>query len=460
MRKKSSNRRKLRLESLEERRLLAVFTVDDDFTTNDVAARHYMTIQAAVNAASAGDKIKVRAGTYKENVVVSKQLTIKGADASLKNYDNAAKASIVDPVNNTATGGLGVAFDLQADGVKIDGFTIGEFDSNTDPDGTIGIRTSASHAGYKIKDNVIEKNTIGIYLNTSSSSTSTPAHTTVEDNVIRDNNRTPTNTGSSLTANAGNGIFSDQGLQNVKIEENRFTGANTTASIKVVAASGDTTSLRSGIDIEENWFSDVSGAGIYFEKVVDSVIDDNDLTNIALSGIRLNGGNERVTIKHNELKNPGSQNLFGIILSSDSSAGANQNNVIKKNRITTPGSTGVVIRDSSSNTIEYNRIKGNPNATLQFSFQGDGISLESADNSTLKRNRIENNARHGIYIDGNSNGNTLTRNVSKDNSKGVSGAFDYNDSTTGGTGPSNTQNTYQRNKGGTQNVTGLIAKVI
>ncbi len=460
MSKKPSSSRKLRLESLEERRMLAVFTVDDDFSANNVAARHYTTIQAAVDAATAGDKIKVRAGTYAENVVVNKQLTIKGADASLANYRNPAKASIVDPVNNTATGGLGVAFDLLADGIKIEGFTIGEFDSNTDPDGTIGIRTSASHAGYKIKDNVIEKNTIGIYLNTSSSSMTTPARTTVKDNVIRDNKLTPTNTGSSLTANAGNGVFSDQGLRNVKIKENRFTGANTAASIKVVAASGDTTSLRSGIDIEDNKFSDVTGAGIYFEKVVDSFIDDNDLTNIALSGIQLNGGNQRVMIKHNELKNPGSQNLFGIILSNDASAGTNQNNVIKKNQITTAGSTGLVIRDSTSNTIERNRITGNPNATLQFATQGNGISLENADGNTLLRNNVKNNARHGIYIDGNSTGNTLTKNTSKNNSKGVGGAFDYNDSTTGGTGPSNTQNTYQKNKGGTQNVTGLIAKFI
>lgn len=440
--------------------MLAVFTVDDDFTANDVAARHYTTIQAAVNAATAGDKIKVRAGTYEENVVVNKQLTIKGADASLANYRDASKASIVDPVNNTANGGLGVAFDLQADGIKIEGFTIGEFDSNTDPDGTIGIRTSASHAGYKIKDNVIEKNTIGIYLNTSSSSSSTPARTTVKDNVIRDNNRTLTSTGSSIAANAGNGIFSDQGLQNAKIKENSFTGANTAASIKIVAAAGNTTSLRSGIDIEENTFTGVTGAGIYFEKVVDSYIDDNDLTNIALSGIQLNGGNQRVTIKHNDLTNPGSQNLFGIILSNDASAGTNQNNVIKKNHITTAGSTGLVIRDSSSNTIERNRITGNPNATLQFATHGNGISLENADSNTLKRNRVEDNARHGIFIDGNSTGNTLVKNKSKDNSTGVSAAFDYNDSTTGGTGPSNTQNTYQKNKGGTQNVTGLIAKFI
>lgn len=433
--------------------MLAVFIVDDDFASNDVAARQYTTIQAAVNAASAGDKIKVRAGTYEENVVVNKQLTIKGADASLANYRDASEASIVDPVNNTATGGIGIAFDLQADGIKIKAFTIGEFDSNTDPDGTIGIRTSASHAGYKIEDNVIEKNTIGIFLNSSSSTTTTPAKTKVEDNIIRDNNRTG--------ANSGNGIYSDQGLQNVEIEDNTFTGTNAVTSIKIVASDDDnSTALRSNIKIEDNTFKDVTGAGIYFENVVDSLIDDNDLTNIALSGIQLNGGNQRVTIKHNDLNSPGTQDLFGIVLSNDSEEGSNQNNVIKKNHISTAGSTGIVIRDSSSNTLERNRITNSDAGVAQNALHGNGIALVNADNNTLIRNRALDNARHGISLDANSTGNALTKNKSKDNNTGDLSAFDFSDLTTGGTGPSNTQNTYQKNKGRTQNVTGLIAKFI
>lgn len=433
--------------------MLAVFIVDDDFAANDTAARHYTTIQAAVDAASAGDKIKVRAGTYEENVVISKQLKIEGAKASLANYRDATKASIVDPVNNTATGGIGIAFDLQADGIKIKGFTIGEFDSNTDPDGTIGIRTSASHAGYTIEDNVIEKNTIGIYLNSTSSTTSTPARTKVEDNVIRDNNRTGTN--------SGNGIFSDLGLQNAKIEENKFTGANATASIKIVGTDDDnSTAIRSAIKIEDNKFSDVTGAGVYFEQVVDSLIDDNDLTNIALSGIQLNGGNQRVTIKENHLTSPGTQDLFGIILSNDATIGANQNNVIKENHVKTAGSTGIVIRDSSSNTLKENRVTKSDAGVAANTLHGNGIALVNADNNTLIDNHTSGNARNGISLDANSTGNTLKKNRSKDNNAGSLSAFDYSDLSTGGTGPSGTQNTYQKNKGGTQNVTGLIAKFI
>ena len=456
MNRKRKTGRRLRLESLEERRMLAVIVVDDDFAADDAAAGHFTTIQAAVNAATAGDKIKVRAGTYEENVVVNKQLTIKGADAKLKNYLDPTKASIVDPVNNSTAGSAAIAFNLPPDALKIEDVTTAEFDSHPDADRMIAIRSAATHAGYTIEDNVIEKNTIGVYLNSSTSTTTTPARTKVEDNLIRDNNRTG--------ANSGNGIFSDLGLQNAKIEDNDFTGANSSTGIRIVGSGGGTTGLpatvQSGITIEDNDFANLSGGGVYFEKVVDSKIDDNDLTNIALSGIQLNGGNQRVTISHNDVRQAGTQNVFGIILSDRGGLGGNQNNVIRKNHIVDSGSSGLVIRDSSSNTIEKNKISGSTSSSAQTATTGNGISLENADNNTLTDNKLRDNDRNGIFVDANSSGNTLTKNNSKNNNAGNLSAFDYTDLSTGGTGTASTQNTYAKNKGRTQNVTGLIAKFI
>lgn len=45
----------------------------------------YANIQAAIDAASAGDAIEVRSGTYYENVNVNKQLTLQGLDTGAEN---------------------------------------------------------------------------------------------------------------------------------------------------------------------------------------------------------------------------------------------------------------------------------------------------------------------------------------------------------------------------------------
>ena len=72
----------------------------------------YSTIQAAVNAAYSGDTIIVRDGTYTENVKVDKRLTIRS-----ENGPNSTIVLAKDPD--------GFVFEVTADHVKINGFTIG-----------------------------------------------------------------------------------------------------------------------------------------------------------------------------------------------------------------------------------------------------------------------------------------------------------------------------------------------
>ena len=71
----------------------------------------YVTIQAAVNAASPGDTLIVRDGTYTENINVSKRLTIKS--------ENGADKTIVQ-----AAYSCDHVFEVTADFVAISGFTV------------------------------------------------------------------------------------------------------------------------------------------------------------------------------------------------------------------------------------------------------------------------------------------------------------------------------------------------
>src|SRR6188474_927306 len=70
------------LDQLEERSMMATFTVDDNFV-GATGPTKFEFIQDAVDAAFANgparDTINVKPGTYRENVVVNTTVTIQGA---------------------------------------------------------------------------------------------------------------------------------------------------------------------------------------------------------------------------------------------------------------------------------------------------------------------------------------------------------------------------------------------
>ncbi|MCL4200863.1 MAG: autotransporter-associated beta strand repeat-containing protein [Pirellulaceae bacterium] len=98
--------RKLLLEQLEDRRLLATIHVPDD----------HSTIQAALDAAADGDTIEVAAGTYNEDILVTKSLTLQSTSGRDVTFIN----------GQTAGYGGAVAVALNVSNVTLKGFTITE----------------------------------------------------------------------------------------------------------------------------------------------------------------------------------------------------------------------------------------------------------------------------------------------------------------------------------------------
>ncbi|MBL7822498.1 MAG: HYR domain-containing protein, partial [Saprospiraceae bacterium] len=129
-------------------------------------ANNYCTIQDAIDAASNGDVITVDAGTYAENIVVNKSLTIKGpkfgVDACL-GARGTGEAIIMPATGSTATiAGTGsTSISVTAPNVTIDGFTIdGDNSSITNPFTAFGVNPDVDYGIESTQDGLIVKNNI------------------------------------------------------------------------------------------------------------------------------------------------------------------------------------------------------------------------------------------------------------------------------------------------------------
>jgi parallel beta-helix repeat protein len=437
--------RRLSIDVLEDRRLLATLFVDDDLAQKHNA--DFTSIQAAVNAAQPGDTIRVLPGTYNESVTVDKKLTILGAQSDVnhsgdqdehdngddnedeeehnnhkKAHDNqSAQPSIVEiPAGGTA------GFNLTANDIVIRGFTIQDADANGN--NAVGVNTSRQTSGDVIAKNIIQDTVFGIYLNTNC------AHTTVvEKNLIRNNN----NPGSA----SGNGIYSDQGASNVVIAHNFFTG-NTNASIIFVGGDGSATSTSNQLDLTIKGNTMLNDAPMIFVNTADSHITNNTSTGSAGSGIFFGGGVTNTEVRHNTLTDGA---FTGINLRTNAFGNApapNSNIQIVDNKISGFGDAGIRLSGGATGIlVSHNDLKHN--AT-------DGITLDGAVSNQIEKNHVESNGHDGIHADATSTGNTFTKNEAKQNA-----LFDYQDESVG-TGTAGTANTWTKNKGKTASPPGLI----
>jgi nitrous oxidase accessory protein NosD len=434
---------KPRVDWLEDRRMLATFFVDDAAGFENPAHRRYDTIQEAVNAASAGDKIKVAPGKYEEAVTVDKTLTILGAqsekDFSKSGPVNPSKSSTVEiPLD----GNFG--FNLQANDIVIRGFTIQDSDDNGAGSfgSATGIYINGNNSGHTIANNVLQGNTMGIYLNTNGDHT-----TTIEKNLFRDNNQGP-----GVEAASGNGIYSDAGASDVDIVRNKFTLQDNASIIFV----GSTLVDQSDIKINRNQIID--DAPIILINMTDSEISQNVSKNSAGSGIFLGGGVVNTTIEKNVIT---SAEFTGINLRTNAfgtSPEPNHDLEISKNEITHNGGAGIRLSDGAhdilveKNDVNFNGTSGDAATGLDGIILelGAGTTAQGALNNEISKNHLFSNARDGIRVDALSTGNLFDKNEARRNVE-----HDYHDDSTG-TGTAGTANTWTKNKGRTQNRPGLI----
>lgn len=255
--------------------------------------KNYTTIQAAIDDANPGDVIHVDSGTYYENVVVNKQLTLRGIDTG-------AGMPVVD------AGGSGSAITLSADGCLLDGF-VATNSGILEEDAGIKVMSNNN----VIKNNTVSNNKAGIDLASSDNNI-------LSSNIVNSNSYP----GIALTSSNNNTLFNNTANSNAYYGIELYLSGNNTL-IDNIANSN----TRYGIFV---WNSNNNNS------LISNIADNNDY-----AGIRFYSSSNNV-VSGNSLN---SNIKFGISMYGSSGNRISTNNV--------SFSENGIYLDSSSNNIVY-----------------------------------------------------------------------------------------------------------
>lgn len=310
-------------------------------------------IQVAIDAASPGDRIEVGNGTYFENLIVSKKISLIGID---------------NPVIDA--GRKGSAITIFADGVVIEGFTLINSSFNRYPQKDGGIRIMSN--GNIIHNNIITDNRDDLVLFHSC------------ENIISNNILANALEGIDMIQSHHNTIFQNFIVNN---EDGMFvdnSSNNLISSNQVLNCSDDgiicINGSRSNI-VEGNWANGNKwhGLELFFS-------DNNTIINNYASGNGVNNIfiflSKYITISGNEA-NHGDQCGINVVRS--------KNNLISKNNVSQNKVTGISLDRTDSNTVIFNEVSRNGMV---------GIGAFFSYNNSIYGNNLSQNSKYPAYDDG------------------------------------------------------------
>lgn len=393
----------------------------------------------AINVARPGDIIEVESGTYYENIVLDKTITLRGLDTG-----DGKPILIGDGVGSTIT--------LNIDGCTLEGF---EVTNSGNPHAGIDVISS----GNTISGNVVRDNSgYGIRLLNSHNNF-------ITDNFVNNNgfegihleysgknlisgNKVENNSGYGLEfVNSDdndiidNILSKNQGLHLAASKNNRFEGnniINNTYGVRIKSSSNNALSKNK---IGNN------GQGIYLDSSKDNTLVGNIVSNNNMDGIFLYFSDENyikgnfvyensrdgirfLSSDDNQIGDnkigDGDNGSIGIYLGASSGNVVSGNDVNKNDR-------GIYLESSGENNFSDNIVSDNKAEAivfLNFSYKNVvyhnklsknniGMQLHESYNNEITGNNISYNAC-GIYLNA-SDGNIINENTAENN--GVTGLY-------------------------------------
>ena len=390
--------------------IFLIFSVSINENTIIVAkdgSGDYTSIQEAIDNATEGDIIRVWEGTYYENVVVNKTVSLIG------------NGSEVTAINGSGDDGDVVTF--TADWVNMSGFEIAESgESNVgilikSNYNTINNNSLNNNGEYGIHIHFSESNSLtdnkmvgeGIYIAGSMLKTWNTHHidttNTINGKPVQyyknvNGITVPSGAGQVILANSSHMVVENQNLSDgsasilVGYSSNIILSNNTcfNQSGFCVVLQHSFTNIINNITC-----SNTGRTGIYLRHSSSNTLNDNICLNNSFSGISLYfSDNNSLT------NNTFSNNQYGIYLL-DSNTNAILNNTCTNNQY------GISLGFSNDNILISNSCLNNRH----------GIRLSKSNNNTINNNTCTNN-HYGIYLVV-SNYNTVENNTCSDNKYGV-----------------------------------------